>query len=182
LEITEADASFFLAQHYVKNIGFDIKLYVAGTEVHAVAKRSPLHPEVRVNKHLIPVSAELRKLALYVGKVFGLDIYGLDIVETEHGPVVVDINDFPSFGYVPDAVSLVSDYILQLASHAKLQRSDRLKRMQRRCRTMIELTLQRLNASRALDLLDGHTLPNTNDIVSNELYADITSEETPSFR
>jgi hypothetical protein len=182
LEITEANASFFLAQHYVKNTGFDIKLYVVGTEVYAVAKRSPLHPEVQVNKHLIPVSAELRKLALHVGKIFGLDIYGLDVVETEHGPIVVDINDFPSFSYVPHAVALVSDYVLQLASRAELQRLDRLKRLQRRCRTMIELALQRLNTSRSVHLLDRHTLPNTNDIISNELYADITSEETPSFR
>src|SRR5438552_9696319 len=59
LEIAEANESFFLAQRYVENSGFDIKLYVAGTEVHAVAKRSPLHPEVEVTKRLIPLTAEL---------------------------------------------------------------------------------------------------------------------------
>jgi len=118
LEMAEANDSFFLAQHYIENTGFDIKLYVTGAEVYGVAKRSPLHPEVEVNKRLIPISEELRKLALRVGKIFGLDIYGLDVVETLHGPVVVDINDFPSFGHVPHAVSLVSAYVLQLASRA----------------------------------------------------------------
>ena len=73
---------------------------------------------MEVNKRLIPISEELRKLALRVGKIFGLDIYGLAVVETLHGPVVVDINDFPSFGHVPHAVSLVSAYVLQLASRA----------------------------------------------------------------
>src|SRR6266487_4556640 len=96
LEIAEANTSFFLAQRYVENTGFDIKLYVAGAEVYAVAKRSPLHPEVEVDKLPIPLSPELRKLALHIGKIFGLDIYGLDVVVTSHGSVVVDINDFPS--------------------------------------------------------------------------------------
>src|SRR3989454_678005 len=79
LEIAEANDSFFLAQRYVENRGFDIKLYVAGTKVYAVTKRSPLHPEVEVDKRLIPLTLELRKLALHVGKIFGLDIYGLDV-------------------------------------------------------------------------------------------------------
>jgi len=61
---------------------------------------------------------ELRNLALLVGKLFGLDIYGLDVVETGDGPMVVDINDFPSFGQVPHAVALVSSEIVQIASRS----------------------------------------------------------------
>jgi ribosomal protein S6--L-glutamate ligase len=122
LHMAEARDSFFLAQRYVENTGFDVKLYVAGKEVYAVAKRSPLHPNVKVRKRLIPVTPELRVLALQVGQLFGLDIYGLDVVETTHGPVIVDINDFPSFGNVPGAVALVSTYILHVARRAHLQR------------------------------------------------------------
>src|SRR5205807_10451458 len=93
LEIAEANDSFFLAQHYAENTGFDIKLYVTGKEVFAVAKKSPLHSDV--DEHLIPVTPQLRKLALDTGKLFGLDIYGLDVVETPQGLAVIDINDFP---------------------------------------------------------------------------------------
>jgi ribosomal protein S6--L-glutamate ligase len=116
LKIAEANASFFLAQQYVENSGFDIKLYVAGKEVFAVTKRSPLHPEVEVEKRLIPITMELHDLALQVGKIFGLEIYGLDVVEASHGPMVVDINDFPSFGQVLHAVSLVSSHIVRIAA------------------------------------------------------------------
>jgi len=135
LEIAEANKSFFLAQRYIENSGFDVKLYVTGTEVYAVAKRSPLHPEVKVDKRLIPVTIELRHLALEVGRIFGLDIYGLDVVDTPHGPVVVDINDFPSFGQVPQAVKLVSTHIVHLASLTTLRRPSRIERMQRRYKT-----------------------------------------------
>ncbi len=115
LKIAEPNARFFLAQQYIENRGFDIKLYVVGAEVFAVAKRSPLHPDIKVEKQLIPVTQELRNLALNVGKLFGLDIYGLDVIETTRGPIVVDINDFPSFGLVPNAISLVSSHIEQIA-------------------------------------------------------------------
>jgi ribosomal protein S6--L-glutamate ligase len=121
LHMAESPNSFFLAQRYVENTGFDVKLYVAGKEVYAIAKRSPLHPDVKVRKHLIPVTPELRVLALQVGQLFGLDIYGLDVVETTHGPVIVDINDFPSFSHVPGAVTLVSAYVLHVARRVQLQ-------------------------------------------------------------
>jgi ribosomal protein S6--L-glutamate ligase len=122
LQIAQAHESFFLAQRYVENTGFDIKVYVVGTKVYAVAKRSPLHPEVEVDKRPVPLTLELRKLALQVGSLFGLDLYGLDVVETAHGPVVVDINDFPSYGQVPRAVELVASHILHIATRAKVQR------------------------------------------------------------
>lgn len=122
LNIAEAERRFFLAQHYHENTGFDIKLYVVGTEVYGVAKRSPLHPEIEVEKHSIAVSPELRALALRVGDIFGLDIYGLDIVETAQGPVIVDINDFPSFGQVPQAIQLVATHIAHLTTQSRGQR------------------------------------------------------------
>ncbi|MDQ2717838.1 MAG: hypothetical protein M3Z08_23330 [Chloroflexota bacterium] len=130
LEIAEANDSFFLAQRYAENTGFDIKLYVTGSEVFAVAKKSPLHPEVQ--EGLIPLRPELRKLALQIGKLFGLVIYGVDVVETTRGLAIVDINDFPSFGLVPRAVARIAEYILHTTKHAELQREARLARLEQR--------------------------------------------------
>lgn len=136
LEIAEAKDSFFLAQRYAENTGFDIKLYVTGPEVYAIAKKSPLHPDVK--EGLIPVTPELRKLAQNVGKIFGLDIYGLDVVETPQGLAVIDINDFPSFGLVPRAVARVSEYILHAAKRAEMQRTARIESAQKRHLTALE--------------------------------------------
>ena len=136
LVIAEANDSFFLAQRYAENTGFDMKLYVTGKEVFAVAKKSPLHDEVI--ERVIPLTPQMRKLALDVGKLFGLDIYGLDVVETTQGLVVVDINDFPSFGMVPRAVARVSEYILHTAKRAEMQRTHRVKRSMRRRTNAIE--------------------------------------------
>lgn len=127
LQLIEAESSFLLAQHYEENVGYDIKLYVIGKEVFAVAKRSPLHPEVKVHKQPIAIASSLRELALQVGRHFGLDIYGLDIVETLSGPRVVDINDFPSFGQVPHATQRLANYIVHIARrrvHERIGKSE----------------------------------------------------------
>jgi ribosomal protein S6--L-glutamate ligase len=113
--------AFLLAQRYVENPGFDIKLYVAGSQVYAVRKKSPLHPDVHVTEGLMPVTPELRQLALNAGALFGLDLYGVDVVQTAEGWVGVDINDFPSFGGVPGAVVLIATFILHVARRAAMQ-------------------------------------------------------------
>ena len=136
LEEAETSESFFLAQRYAENTGFDMKVYVTGREVYAaVAKKSPLHPDME--EHFIPLTPQIRKLALQVGKLFGLDIYGLDVVETPQGPAIVDINDFPSFGGVPRAVVRVSEYVLHAAKRAEMQRLARVERAQRRKQALI---------------------------------------------
>lgn len=124
LHLAEEGESFLLAQHYVENTGFDIKVYVTGKEVYAaVARQSPLHPAI--DEAFIPLTRKIRHLALDIGALFGLDIYGIDIVESPDGPVVLDINDFPSFGGVPRAVIRVAEYILHVARQAESQRSTR---------------------------------------------------------
>jgi ribosomal protein S6--L-glutamate ligase len=103
-----------LAQPYLPNPGYDLKLYNTGNEVFAAVRRSPLHPGADIVEEPIPVTPELRSLALAVGRAFGLDIYGLDVVETPQGPVVLDVNDFPSFGMVPEAAHRLARTVLRV--------------------------------------------------------------------
>lgn len=54
-------------------------------------------------------------IAARVGEVYGLDLFGLDVLLGPDGPVVVDVNDFPSFRQVPDAAARVARAVLRLA-------------------------------------------------------------------
>jgi ribosomal protein S6--L-glutamate ligase len=110
-----AGEGFLLAQPYVPNPGVDFKVYSIAGELYATIQRSPLHPDVPVRGHTTALTSELAGLTAAVGDVFGLDLYGVDLLEGPDGWVVVDINDFPSFRYVPDAVALVARCILRLA-------------------------------------------------------------------
>ena len=83
---------------------------------------------MHVREGLIPVTPELRTLALKVGELFGLDLYGVDVVQTAEGWVGVDINDFPSFSGVPEAVVLIATFILHVARRAAMQPAARATR------------------------------------------------------
>jgi hypothetical protein len=54
--------------------------------------------------------------------VFGLDIYGIDVVRTYAGWMVLDINDFPSFGMVPAAAGQLAATIEGIAARAAADR------------------------------------------------------------
>jgi len=110
----------YLATRYIENTGYDIKLYVTGQEVHAVAKSSPLHGKIQEEE--IPVSRDMLKLARSVGKAFGLDLYGVDVLETPNGLMLIDINDFPSFYGVPRKVPAIAEYILHAAYRYRRER------------------------------------------------------------
>ncbi|MGW1845423.1 ATP-grasp domain-containing protein [Streptomyces sp. NPDC001966] len=104
-----------IAQPYVSNAGSDLKVYCLAGEFHATVRRSPLHPDAPVDERAVPLPAEVAEAAAKVGAVFGLDLYGIDVVLGPDGPVIVDINDFPSFRQVPDAASRLAGAVLDLA-------------------------------------------------------------------
>ncbi|MFE0020142.1 RimK family alpha-L-glutamate ligase [Amycolatopsis sp. NPDC059021] len=107
---------FLLAQPYVVNPGADVKVYCVGDELYATEQPSPLHPRQAVEGRAIPLAAELAALVSGVGAVFGLSLYGVDVLEGPDGWVVVDVNDFPSYHWVPDAVTKVARGIVRMVA------------------------------------------------------------------
>jgi ribosomal protein S6--L-glutamate ligase len=124
LELDEAGDCFLLAQRYESDQDWVVKLYNTGREVYAVERHSPLVDGVGGPDRLIALTPELRALALQVGRLYGLDIYGLDVVSTPRGWVAVDVNDFPSFGHIPNAAAIVAESILHIAQRRIAERRD----------------------------------------------------------
>ncbi|MGW1838113.1 ATP-grasp domain-containing protein [Streptomyces sp. NPDC002067] len=118
-ELTGADhetsPGLLIAQPYVPNSGTDLKVYSVAGELFATERRSPLHPGHAVRERCVPLPAEVARMTAETGAAFGLDLYGVDVLYGPDGPVIVDINDFPSFRQVPDAVARVSAAVLRLA-------------------------------------------------------------------
>lgn len=109
------EGSYWLGQKYLPNPGVDLKLYATGEGVYAEMRTSPLEPQATEADRLVPVPPALVALVERVGAVFGLDIFGIDLVQGADGWIIVDINDFPSFRLVPDGAGCVARTILRLA-------------------------------------------------------------------
>lgn len=99
-----------LAQEYIP--GDEIKVAVIGESVAAVRKIETPAGSVRIPCEM---SSEVREIALKCGQVFGLGMYGLDVILGPDGPVVIDLNYFPSYKGVPNAPALLAHYILDNA-------------------------------------------------------------------
>lgn len=101
-----------LAQQYLPNDGYDYKLYVIGRQVFAVRKPSPLRIDKTGPAEPVTLTSEMCTLALRCGKVFGLEIYGVDVVMTPDGLSVIEVNDFPNYAGALDADERLIDYIV----------------------------------------------------------------------
>jgi len=104
-----------VAQRYLPNDGFDLKFYVCGDRVFATRKPSPFNGDRSAVAQPFKPEAALVDLALRCGRVFGLDVYGVDTVETADGVAVLEVNEFPNFTAVAGAACTIADYILARA-------------------------------------------------------------------
>lgn len=99
-----------IVQELVEGDGEDTKVYVVRDQVFAVRKAFSESSFAKVGRP-VPVTAEIRRIALEVGKVCGLALFGLDVIESRRGPYVVDVNYFPGYKGVPDVAPLIADCV-----------------------------------------------------------------------
>lgn len=99
-----------LVQEHVRGSGQDLKVYVVGSEVFAVRKAFSAN-SFTIPGRPCPVSSDVRDIARRCGEALGLGLYGLDVIESPRGPVVVDLNYFPGYKGVPDVAPLIADYV-----------------------------------------------------------------------
>jgi ribosomal protein S6--L-glutamate ligase len=101
-----------LAQHFVPNSGLDLKLYCIGRDVWGVRKPSPWHHGPAEQVPLLP---EWRDLAWRCGSLFGLELFGVDCVETAAGLVIIEVNEFPNYSAIPRASDMLVEYVVARA-------------------------------------------------------------------
>ncbi len=91
-----------LVQEFIGEAGgSDIRCFVVGEKVVAAMKRTGKEGEFRSNLHrggsaeLIRITPEERSTAVRAAKVMGLNVAGVDILRSNHGPVVMEVNSSP---------------------------------------------------------------------------------------
>lgn len=91
-----------LVQEYIREAGgADIRCFVIGDKVVAAMKRQAVPGEFRSNLHrggsaeIIKITPEERSTAVRAAGIMGLNVAGVDILRSNHGPVVMEVNSSP---------------------------------------------------------------------------------------
>ncbi len=99
-----------MVQEFIKEAGgTDIRAHVVRDEVVAAMKRSGAPGEFRSNLHrggsaeVVRLSPEERSTALRAAKSMGLNVCGVDMLRSNHGPVVMEVNSSPGLEGVEKA-------------------------------------------------------------------------------
>jgi ribosomal protein S6--L-glutamate ligase len=91
-----------LVQEFIKEAeGADIRCVVVGGKVVASMKRQGAPGEFRSNLHRggsstkVKISTDERAVAINAAKAMGLNVAGVDLLRSNHGPVVMEVNSSP---------------------------------------------------------------------------------------
>lgn len=94
--------AYFLTQEFIaESKGSDIRCLVIGGRVIAAMQRSAKEGEFRSNLHRggtakpISITPEERSTAVRAAAAMGLNVSGVDILRSNHGPVVMEVNSSP---------------------------------------------------------------------------------------
>ncbi|MGD8266842.1 MAG: 30S ribosomal protein S6--L-glutamate ligase [Desulfobacterales bacterium] len=126
-----------LVQEFIKeSSGRDIRCWVIGDKVVAAMLRQGPEGEFRSNLHrgghaeMVRITPEERSTAVRAAKIMGLRVAGVDMLRSNHGPVVMEVNSSPGLEGIEkatgkDVAGLVVAYIEKHAAPNKTRTKGR---------------------------------------------------------
>ncbi len=123
--------SNILVQEFIKESkGSDLRCFVVGGKVIAAMQRTAPEGEFRSNIHrggtaqLVKLSAAERRTAINAAKVMGLNVCGVDLLRSDRGPLVMEVNSSPGLEGIEgatkkDIAGLIIEFIENNASPNK---------------------------------------------------------------
>ena len=116
-----------MVQEYIKEAGgADLRCLVVGEKIVAAMKRQGPEGEFRSNLHrggsasLIRLTPEERSTAVRAARIMGLNVCGVDILRSNHGPVVMEVNSSPGLEGIEkasekDIAGMIIDFVTRRA-------------------------------------------------------------------
>ena len=122
-----------LVQEFIKEAkGADLRCLVVGGKVIAAMKRQGAEGEFRSNLHrggkaqAIKLTPEERSTAVRSAKAMGLRVAGVDLLRSNHGPVVMEVNSSPGLEGIEKATGIdVAGKIIEFVAKNAASRKTR---------------------------------------------------------
>ncbi len=124
----------FLVQEFIKEAGgSDVRCFVIGSKVVAAMERTSAAGEFRSNLHrggsaqLTKLTAVERRTAIKAAQTMGLNVAGVDILRSDRGPLVMEVNSSPGLKGIEEAtgVNVAGKIIKFIESHVHTGKSKR---------------------------------------------------------
>ena len=122
--LSNEDGTNILLQEFIKeSAGTDIRALVVGGRVIASMKRQSLDDDFRSNLHkggegtIVKLTEEERKMAIKAAKAMGLNIAGVDMMRSDRGPLVLEVNASPGFGIEQVTKRNVAGAVIEYVEH-----------------------------------------------------------------
>jgi len=106
------DASILVQEFIKESKGADIRVFVVDGQVIGAMKRQAKEGEFRSNLHrggsatVIKLSPEERATAIKAAKKLGLNIAGVDLLQSDRGPLVMEVNSSPGLEGIEGATEI----------------------------------------------------------------------------
>ncbi len=121
----EVRADILVQEYIAESKGADIRCIVLGKKVIAAMERQGMDGEFRSNLHRggkakkISITAEERKTAIKAAKVMGLNLAGVDLLRSNRGPLVIEVNSSPGLEGIENATNKnCADAIIQFLENS----------------------------------------------------------------
>jgi ribosomal protein S6--L-glutamate ligase len=126
------DANILVQEFIKESGGADIRCFVVGNKVVASMKRQGPEGDFRSNLHRggraekVKLTPEERSTAVRSAKAMGLRVAGVDLLRSNHGPVVIEVNSSPGLEGIEKASQVdVADKIIEfLEKNLKLGKTN----------------------------------------------------------
>ncbi len=122
-----------LVQEFIKeSAGVDLRCFVVGDKVVASMERHAAKGEFRANIHLggtghkVKITPQERKIAVAAAKVVGLRVSGVDMIRSNDGPKVLEVNSTPGLEGVEGTTG--KDIASMMIEHIEKQIEKRTKK------------------------------------------------------
>ncbi len=89
----------------------DCKVYCIGKQVFGVRRVWPPRTLQQKAGEAFAITPEIHDIVTRCGRALGLEMFGMDLIESDGRVYAVDVSSFPSFMGVPDAALRLADYI-----------------------------------------------------------------------
>ncbi|HVL01282.1 MAG TPA: 30S ribosomal protein S6--L-glutamate ligase [Dongiaceae bacterium] len=102
-------ANILIQEYIAEAAGADIRCFVIGDKVVAAMKRQAKPGEFRSNLHrggtasLVKITPEERTMAVRAAKIMGLSVAGVDLIRSQRGPLIMEVNSSPGLEGIEEA-------------------------------------------------------------------------------